>query len=74
MIDDAWLELRQTVLDMAEGFAATDPFQASFYRHEAREFGWLDAPANERTLRAREEEAQFLRRVWANRLQRTRVR
>ena len=72
-MEDHWRALRQTVRDTAEGYAATHRTHATAYRREAADFAALDAPANAEELKAREAQAEAIRRTWSDRFRRRRA-
>jgi hypothetical protein len=70
VVSDDWNELAETMLQMAEGYAVTDPPQGYLYRGEANQFAALPAPASEDELSLREIEAEAIKRSWTERLRR----
>ena len=68
MIADDWNELCETLRQMAEGYASTDPTNAWQYRQDADEFCALKSPIDEGSLTLLEAEAAAVKLRWGNRL------
>ena len=67
---DDWSQLRQTMLDMAEGYAATDPLNGWRYRQEVAAFVGLEPPADAVAWNAARSAAISLQNVWSKRIAR----
>ena len=65
-MDEEWWELCDTMLQTAEGFAATDRANAGVYRQQAADFAALDRPADAAELELREALAHTIRLGWSD--------
>lgn len=68
MIADDWKELCETLQQMAEGYASTDPINAWLYRQEAEEFCSLKSPVDEDSLVLLEAAAETVKLRWGTRI------
>lgn len=64
---EQWRVLTEAVRDSADGFAATDPINASYYRRDAELFCDRQPPHDEEETSERFADAAGLRERWADR-------
>lgn len=68
---DEWQTLRESMRELADAYAGTDPTNAYRYRQEAEEFSELQLPLDAGVLAERLIEATAVRARWAARMRRS---